>query len=85
MLGVGGIGYPEGPDENHGGAGCPPRRDFTHWNYLTGLVCSPEDMNAIHDYGIALQRRAWKSVAAAQDHRERPPTSATHKVRQEQI
>lgn len=84
MLDVGDMGYHEGPDLSHGGAGCPPRRDFTHWNYLTDLVCSPEDMSATHDYGIEQQRRAWELVAAAQDQRENQPMSAAHKARQEE-
>ena len=46
------------------------RWDFAKINYLTDLECPPEEMNAIHQYGIELQRRAWEQVAQWQDAQE---------------
>ena len=46
------------------------RWDFAKRNYLTDLECPPEEMNAIHQYGIELQRRAWEQVAQWQDAQE---------------
>ena len=45
---------------------CPPRWNFSNWNYLTAMKCSPEETYATHDYGVELRRRAWAIVAAAQ-------------------
>ena len=47
----------------------PPnaRWDFNNRNCLTGLECSPEEMNAIHQYGIKLFRRAWERSAEGQE------------------
>ena len=48
----------------------PSRWDFSNWTYLTEMSCSPGEMNAIHEYGIKVERRARDTVATAQDHRD---------------
>ena len=34
------------------------------------ITCTQEGRDAIHEYGVELQRRAREIVAAAQDHRD---------------
>ena len=47
-----------------------PTWDFANRNYLTDLECPPEEMNAIHQYGIELQKRAWEIAAEGQEYQE---------------
>ena len=47
-----------------------PIWDFANRNYLTDLERPPEEMNAIHQYGIELQRRAWEIVAEGHEDQE---------------
>lgn len=55
---------------------CPPPWSFSNWNYQTDLACSPEERNAIHEYGVDLQRRAWAIVVAAQHQRDTADVNA---------
>ena len=49
----------------------PPkaRWEFANRNYLTDLECPPEEMNAIHQYGIELLKLA-REIASGQDYQE---------------
>ena len=46
------------------------RWDYANRNYLTDLKCPPAEMNAIDQYGIELQRRAWEIVTEGQQDQE---------------
>ena len=47
-----------------------PRWDFRNWDYRTILAQTPDERDAIHQYQVDPQRRAWAKVAAAQHQRD---------------
>ena len=47
-----------------------PMWDFADRNSLTDLECLPEEINAIHQYGIEPQMRAWEMVTEGQEDQE---------------
>ena len=48
----------------------PPKWDSSTWNYQTQLACSAEETEAIQQYGVAIQRRAYEIVCELQNQRD---------------
>ena len=48
----------------------PSKWDFTTWDYQTQLACSAAETEAIQQYGVAIQRRAYEIVCELQDQRD---------------
>ena len=48
----------------------PPKWDFSTWDYQTQLACSAEETEAIQQYGVAIQRRAYEIVCELQNQRD---------------
>ena len=36
--------------------------NFSNWNCVTDISCSPGEKSAIHENGVGLQRRKWEIV-----------------------
>ena len=47
-----------------------PKRDFSTWDYQTQRACSAEETEAIQQYEVAIQRRAYEIVCELQDQRD---------------
>ena len=48
----------------------PTKWDFSTWDYQTQLACSAEKTEAIQQYGVPIQRRAYETVCKLQDQRD---------------
>ena len=48
----------------------PPEWDFSTCDYQTQLACSAEETEAIQQYGIAIQRRAYETECELQHQRD---------------
>ena len=51
-------------------SGDAPKWDFSTWDYQTQLTCSAEESEAIQQYGVAMQRRAYEMGCELQDQRD---------------